>query len=602
MLDSGRWFRRAARSALTPRTSPLLAIYSAGCVGTLWGYRSSPESPMPCPTRSIALALLALGCSDAPGPGTAEETGPVALDSIEVDWQPCSLIDGADDGLAECATVTMPMFWLDDDGRSFETAAKRLVNPSRTPSGQLWLLHGGPGASGTIGLASWMAAIQADRPDLDLYTLDPRGTGYSGYLECPDQQAASSDQGAWVTLGELDDCVAYVEEHYGDHLEVYGATSAAWDLAALMEATEREGVRQLIWGGSGGTFWAQRYLQFFPDQAEGVVIEGIVPPGESLVFQDEYDDLIGHRVLELCGEDPFCSSKLPDPEGTLTRLLVDLDAGHCSALNIDADGLRAFIRTMDYYQLTMAMVPALLYRLERCDPEDMNAIVNFYYALWGGEADPHESSTLLFFNEGWSELWEHERFPTNADLLAYLDEVHANSNLTMGLGYDRNEYYLTWPRYADPYDDTWADSDVPMLMLQGELDPSTPLEFAQAVGEHFDGDHQNWLTFAYSPHNVISGSPLSTAYPPEHCGERLFYAFLDDPQGELDEGCVDEVVPPDFEGLVYAPYVFGTEDYWENTGKGVAGPPSVGMEAEIAQARRRLREASVRAPEPSPTP
>ncbi len=525
-----------------------------------------PSLPHRPGRRAAALALaLAVGCHDADQHvDTGDTSAGYPLGDVVVDWQPCSLIDGAHDGLAECAAVDMPLFWDEPDGQTFSTYAKRLVDPSRTPSGQLWLLHGGPGGAGTIGLAGWMWEIRADRPELDVYTLDPRGTGYSEFLECPDQQAEMSAQGSWVTLDELPACVDYVQETVGDRLHVYGATSAAIDLAALMSATELEGVDQLIWGGSGGTFWAQRLLQLFPDMPEGVVLEGIVPPDESLVFQDEYDEAMAHRVLELCSEDPFCADKLPDPEATVAELLVKLDEGHCRNLGMNADSLRSFVRTMDYYHLTMAMVPALIYRLDRCTDDDFDAIVSFYYALWGGDSNPREMSTLLFFNEGWSELWEHHWFADNDELVSYLDEVHADGTFTMGLGYDRNDYYLGWPRYSDPLDDTWAESDVPMLMLQGELDPSTPLFFAQDVGEHFGGEHQHWTQFPYSPHNVISGSPLSHDPHAEHCGERLFYDFLLDPRGELDSACVNEVAPLDFEGLVYAPYIFGTEDYWEN--------------------------------------
>jgi len=555
---------------------------------------SLPTTPF---RRPVGLALLpfilTVGCKDADQSVDTGDSAPVgegyAIHDVVVDWQPCSLIDGQDDGMAECAMVEMPLFWGDDDGQIFETYAKRLVNPGRTPSGQLWLLHGGPGAAGTIGLASWMQEIHADQPSLDVYTLDPRGTGYSEFLECPDQQSVTSEQGSWVTLDELPACVEHVEEHYGDRLQVYGATSAAIDLAALMAAAEIEGVDKLIWGGSGGTYWSQRFLQLFPDSADGVVIEGIVPPNESLVFQDEYDEKIAHRVLELCTEDPFCTDKLPDPEATVAELLVKLDEGHCSQLGMDATSLRSFVRTMDYYHVTMAMVPALIYRLDRCDGDDVDAIVSFYYALWGSEGDPRESSTLLFFNEGYSELWEHESFADNSELLAYLDDVHADGTFTMGLGYDRNDYYLGWPRYSDPLDDTWAESDVPMLMLQGELDPSTPLFFAQDVGDHFDGDHQHWTVFPYSPHNVISGSPLSHEHSAEHCGERLFYDFLMDPQGELDTGCVDQVARLDFEGLVYGPYIFGTEDYWENKQTFLLPDPAAAVWTELEQLRHGLR-------------
>jgi hypothetical protein len=103
-----------------------------------------------------------------------------------------------------------------------------------------------------------------------------------------------------------------------------------------------------------------------------------------------------------------------------------------------------------------------------------------------------------------------------------------------------------------------------MLMLQGRLDPSTPHDFALAVGQHFDGPHQHWTSFPYATHNVATGSPVEEDPAAMHCGQQLFVDFLKDPQGELDTSCIDETLPLDFEGAVYAPYLTGTIDFWEN--------------------------------------
>ncbi len=535
--------------------------------------------------RSAAAILLFSACSAGSGAeidgGTDTDTGtgtgsPWGFDDLEVVWVPCSLIPGADDGLAECAMVTMPLRWLDPaDTGTFDTYAKRLLSQAAQPEGQLWLLHGGPGGSGTVGLPWMMQDMRYYAPEIDLYTLDARGTGWSEWLGCPAQEAPSSEYGSWVTLDELPACVEHVEETYGDRLGVYNATHAAIDLAALIHNTRVEGRKVLIWGGSGGTFWAQRYLQFFPDQADGVVIEGIVPPDESLVFQDEYDDRIARRILEMCSQDEFCASKLPDPEGTLLGLYAKLDGGHCSELGIDTAGVKSFIRGMDYYFPTNQFMPAFIYRMDRCDDGDIGAIYNFYMLMWGQEEDEHAFSNLVFFNEGWSELWEHTTFPDNGALVDYLESVEENGLVTMGMGLERNEYYQMWPRYVDPNDDTWAESDVPMLMLQGQIDPSTPHDFAQAVGQHFDGLNQHWASFPFATHNVASGSPVDADITAMHCGQQLFVDFLRDPAGELDMSCIDDTLPLDFQGESWAPILLGTADYWENEPAG-KGPVAAG--------------------------
>lgn len=503
------------------------------------------------------------GDSDSDSDSDTDDTW--GFDTLEVEWEPCSLYPEAGDGLAECAMVSMPLRWLDqEDGERFDTYAKRLLSGASESEGQLWLLHGGPGASGTVGLPSMMEQMQAYYPELDLYTIDARGTGWSQWLGCPEQEDPASELGSWVTLDELDGCVEYVEENYGEILDVYGPTHAAIDLAALIANTRQPGKKILIWGGSGGTFWAQRYLRFFPEQADGVVIEGIVPPNESLVFQDEYDDEIATRILEMCEQDEFCSSKLPDPVATLEGLYEKLDGGHCSYLGLDTYGVKSFIRSMDYYFPTNQFMPAFIYRMDRCDSGDITAIYSFYTLMWGGDEDEHSFSNLLFFNEGYSELWEHELFESNGELVDYLETVDEEGLITMGMGLERNEYYLKWPRYSDPYDDTWAESDVPMLMLQGQIDPSTPHDFAQLVGDHFDGQHQHWTSFPYATHNVASGSPVEEDIEAMHCGQRLFVDFLKDPTGDLETSCVGETLPLDFEGLQWAPVLLGTADYWEN--------------------------------------
>lgn len=527
--------------------------------------------------------------SDADTDSDSDSDDDWGFNTLSVEWNPCSLYPDADDGLAQCATVSMPLRWLDQaQGEHFETYAKRLLSSSEESEGQLWLLHGGPGASGTVGLPSMMEEMQAYYPQLDLYTLDARGTGWSQWLGCPDQEETDSEYGSWITLDELDGCIEYIEENYDGILDVYNTTNAAIDLAALIHHTGEDGKNVLIWGGSGGTFWAQRYLQFFPDQADGVIIEGIVPPDESLVFQDEYDDLIARRILEWCEQDDFCSAKLPDPVGTLEALYDKLDDGHCSYLGIDTAGVKSFIRGMDYYYPTNQFMPAFIYRMDRCDTGDINAIYNFYMLMWGQEEDEHSFSNALFFNEGYSELWEYKDFADNDELAAYLEGVEEEGLITMGMGLERNEYYLAWPKYTDPYDDTWAQSHVPMLMLQGQIDPSTPHDFAEAVGQHFDGDHQHWTSFPYSTHNVASGSPMDDDINATHCGQQLFVDFLKDPYGDLDTSCIEDVLPLDFEGTQWAPILLGTADFWENDAPTSKGPGAPAPTAQLARSMKEL--------------
>lgn len=482
------------------------------------------------------------------------------IDSLKVSWKKCSLYEGELDGRAECADVEMPYNWLAPDERKFNTYAKRLSSGGNITR-QLWLLHGGPGASGVYDFPAWMEKFVNEDPELEVLTLDPRGAGYSGYLDCPDVEDSTA-----LTDEEFEKCADWLDETYGEEKVIFGASNAAIDTAAFIARSKREGVKVFVWGGSGGTFWAQRMLQFFPDLVDGVIIEGIVPPNESMVHQDKYTELMGRKIFEMCAEDEFCSSRLPDPEKTYKELMTKLDNGHCSILGMKGAYLGQWLYNMLFYFPTHDMVPGFIYRLDRCDAGDINAVVNFYNTFFGGDDGMFGGfSTMLFFNELFGEMWLNEDFPTPDDIETYLDGIYEDAYIATGFGYDRNRYYKLWHPYSDPNSGIWAVTDVPMLMLQGKLDPSTPYDYAVLLKDHFKGEYQHFVEFPYAAHNVSGGTPTEKGYQPEHCGMSLWKAFMSDPEAELDTSCVEKTIPPDFEGEnAYAQYYFGTKNYWDN--------------------------------------
>lgn len=553
---------------------------------------------------AIAGLFLCAACDDAPGSsadaGDPADAGPDAgppgpYDGIAVEWAPCSFVPGADDGLGECALVTVPLAWAEPDGPTFQTAVKR--RRATVPAeGQLWFLHGGPGGSGTIAMPPMMNAVQAAYPALDVYTLDARGTGDSDFLACPQQESYLSSSGPTIDVSELDACIGHVNETWGERLGSYNVTNAALDLAALIHATRQPGVRVLIWGGSGGTYWAQRYLQLEPAQVDAVVLEGIAGPQASLATQDEFDEKMVREVFRRCGEDAACAAKVPDPLALVVDLGARLDAGHCAALRVNGDTFKTLLYAFAYYAPYNAVLPALLYRLDRCSSADVAALGRLLQRLF--RAQPERSfSLVLFMHQVSSEMWLAPGLPTAEAVASYLDGVYAEAVIASGKGYLRHETFLRWPKYTDPLDDGWAASEVPMLMLQGELDPSTPFAEAVPVGAHFSGSHQHFVSFPYAAHNVRSGTPTRPdVAAPAHCGDQLFIAFLHDPTAPVDTSCVAATLPLDFVGTVYAPLLLGTVDYFENeaapqTVRAALDETVTALAAELA--RRGARGAAV---------
>ena len=136
--------------------------------------------------------------------------------------------------------------------------------------------------------------------------------------------------------------------------------------------------------------------------------------------------------------------------------------------------------------------------------------------------------------------------------------------MVKGYGQDKLELQAQWPLYQDElYDDVWPETEVPMLMLQGQLDPATPHDLALAARDRYDGPQQHFFSFPSSGHGVSLDSPLA-ADEETDCGMQLVLEFMADPQAEPDGSCVEVTAPIDFDpDADWAEYWFGTEDVWD---------------------------------------
>ncbi len=515
----------------------------------------------------ILLATATTACHPDDKLDTAEPLAPAPWAGWTASWQPCSLVEGADDGLAECSATPMPLFWEDpDDDRTIEIHAKRL--PAQQPADrQLWLLDGGPGASGLYDFPARMAYIQERYPSAEIYTLDHRGTGYSERLGC-DAEGLTTPSGESITSSEYPGCIAQIQDELGDRLEAYTSTLSSYDLAAYIEATRSAEAQVFAWGGSYGSYWAQRYLAVAPTQADGVIIEGIAPTDTTLILSEPYTNLAAQELFSRCGQDEVCSGYLgDDPWASLGAALERMDKeDHCTSSGLSSSLVSSLLAYLMYSRSGMAVIPAAAYRLDRCSADDEAALVNLYYALFGdgGSWDIEAYSILLQHHVMFSEMWAHPDFE-GVDLDAWYDDLYDEALVVKGYGHSKLEIYEQWPLYQDAsWDDRWAQTETPMLMLQGELDPVTPHALAQGVTEHFDGAHQHWVSFEHSAHSTSFDTPVVSDDSEEPCGFQLVLGFMADPTAALDRACVERTLPIDFDpGQFYAEHYFGTEGLWD---------------------------------------
>jgi pimeloyl-ACP methyl ester carboxylesterase len=481
----------------------------------------------------------------------------------ESQWEACPhYVDNPTDLQAECATFLLPLKWSQPDGSTIDVFVQRLSGTDPGKRRQFWLLAGGPGFSGA-NYDRFMETLSGLDPGLDLYLLDRRGVGRSARLGCTDQESEQSEEGYTITENEWPGCIQSLKDQWGDDLAEFNTTAAARDLNHLIELTREPGQDVFIYGSSCGTVWAHRYLQLFPDQPTGVILDSLAIH-MSFSEYDAFFDQVGEAYIQYCADDALCSGKLGnDPWSTIGALFDKLDQGHCPDLEVTTEGFRNSLGTLLMYWSTRTLIPPLVYRLDRCSPSDVTAIEHIREVFApSGPPSYYETlaSSALFYHVVLSEMWADPP-PSPEDLQTIVDGTY----MTNELGPPAARLYDLWPRYSpDEFQGEWADTQVPMLMMSGELDPQTPIWVANPAAGVFNGPHQHFYTFPRTPHNVVNQSYVNTPDVP-NCGTQLLLAFLADPTTEPDAACLDDIRAIDFAGTPkYSDYFFGTEDLWED--------------------------------------
>lgn len=513
------------------------------------------------PTDAAAHAAPDAGAlGDSAPPDASGPDVPDAAPSPELQLE----FEDCDDDV-QCAQVDVPLRWdLDDDPRRTTVYVARVPAERQPARGQLWLVHGGPGQT-VLAYLRRLPWFRAAAPDLDLLLLEHRGVGASDRLGCPGAESAESAGGTRVLAEEYGGCLEEAAEAYADRLDGVTTTQVAHDLGALVEAARAPDAPVFVFGFSYGTFLVHRYLTLYPDQATAAVLDSICPPGDCLYDRFDRDlDTVGRTLLDRCDADPFCAGKLGRPAQDAAAAFV---AAH-------GDAARLVLAVLLLDRDTRTLIPPLLYRFARDGAADRAIVERVLMDLNApprAVVSPRLASEVLQFHILFQSLWTRLEDgglanPDDDGLLFRTGGPRALSSVS-----DH------WPLAApDPLSTQRAETEIPLLMFQGGLDPQTP--HGTVLAESFGAPNQHLVTVPDAPHGVTWDSECATA---------LLGAFLRDPDAALDRGCIDSVPRLDFAGDPNAAEaVFGVPGAWEDAA-GPGGRPLVDP-AEVARIRKRL--------------
>jgi len=170
-----------------------------------------------------------------------------------------------------CSTLEVP---LDRTGRRRGTLHLRVgaADNVKAPRGVLLVLSGGPGQPGLPILDRFVdKALAAEQRTYRIVVFDQRGTG-AGALDCEAMQLQMGSSDLYPpTAAAVRSCAAKI----GDRRQFYGTDDVVADIDALRRAL---GVDKIaIDGISYGTYVGERYALAHPDHVSKLVLDSVVP-------------------------------------------------------------------------------------------------------------------------------------------------------------------------------------------------------------------------------------------------------------------------------------------------------------------------------------
>jgi pimeloyl-ACP methyl ester carboxylesterase len=396
----------------------------------------------------------------------------------------------------------------------------------------VFFLAGGPGqgaAELARGLREIFRGVQADR---DIVLVDQRGTGKSHPLKCESdndtlKEVNETERGS---LDRLEKCM----RGYDADLRLYTTPIAMDDLDDVRAYLGYDKIN--VFGGSYGTRAALVYLRQHEPRVRAVILDGVAPPDMRLPLFFARD---AQRALDLlladCERDEQCRAKYPQLAGRLRALVERLEkepvhtrlvhprTGIADDVTVKAELVAGSIFGALYSPLAASLIPAIIGHGERNDFQGMLALAMINSGLADNLALGMQLSVLCA-----------EDFPRITK-----DDVERQSATTIFRGHlmeTRMKACGFWPKGtvpADYYEP--VRSNVPVLILSGELDPATPPEWGALAAKTLP--NSTHLIAPGTGHGVIGTS----------CGVRIVRAFIHKGTAEgLDDGCLKALKRPPF--------------------------------------------------------
>jgi len=465
--------------------------------------------------RVTTASLMALAGMMPAGADGTNKTPPLTL-------EPC-FIDGVKERIS-CASVMLPLDYSNPGGESIPVHVAVIPAKSAAPAADPFLVFaGGPGqAAGEFGFLI-EAAFDDIRSDRDILLIDQRGTGKSHGLRCSFEGLEDSAQDFRLVAEE---CRA----EFTIDVRHFTLENIIRDTDEIRELL---GYQQLnLWGGSYGTKSISLYLKRYPERVRSIIVDGILPPDQSLFLSApaSAERALG-KLVEDCKTQPACNTAFPNFREQVDTLVEQAANGELRYEGIDPVSGK-YIELDIGFEMAVESIRSVMYSAEGTTL--LPYVVN---EATGGNLTPMLASLMNS-----SAVSDSMYLGATMSLLCGEDvaSIDAEAAAKAGEGsFARDSYYRIWSGHCSGWDyvrpaaaDFFApiNSNVPALMLSGDLDPVTP----PSLGDHWAKGFPN------GRHITVKGTGHITSHAA--CMPKLLSEFIDhlDP-ALLDTGCLDHL-------------------------------------------------------------
>lgn len=394
----------------------------------------------------------------------------------------------------------------------------------------LFILQGGPGQAASNLADFYAEAFAKVRAHRDIVLVDQRGTGGSNALECDLFGDGNDPQrllGSSLPVEAVRDCRDKLAARA--NLSLYTTPIAMEDLDEVRAWLGYETIN--LYGTSYGTMAGREYLRRYPSRVRTAVLRAAVAPERSwAVYHGRNTHQALERLFALCAADARCHAAHPDPWKNLEATFARIGGGG-AAVTVDGRTVTlrkpaavAALRAWLAAPASAVELPGTLLKAARGDLVPLATI-----ALAVRRGSSRELAEGMFLTVMCSEL------------LAGVDKAAlARESAGTFAGTDAIEELMAacavWPSGASSGPAGPLPKDVPVLVISGWHDPSTPPESGELVARAFGNSRHMVIHHAGHSFNNLKG-----------CVDEVIASFLATGSlAGLDLSCAERVAMPAF--------------------------------------------------------